>query len=80
MEEMLYAREAIVNTLIYQGYISAEDYCIVYDMLFCIDGIQITEKQLDMFFAGEYAYENNFMMSSLSDAWDIVDDVMSNGV
>lgn len=80
MKEMLVARDAIVNKMVYDGHITVEEYFDVYEDLRFLNGVQITEKQLDLFFAGEYSYENNFMPSTLSDAWDIVDDIISNGI
>lgn len=77
---MLNAKKAIIERLIELSDepINTSQLEEVFDFL---DGIEITEDELEFFVKGRYAYETNPLRGEpLSDAWDIFDDIISNGM
>jgi hypothetical protein len=79
---MLNAKEAIIEKLRELALNSkiGLDYDWISKELAFLD-MEITEDQLKAFVNGEYAYESNYdYHNPLSDAWDIFDDICSNGM
>lgn len=80
---MLNAKEAIIEKLRELALNSniGLDYDWISKELAFLDDMEITEDQLKAFVNGEYAYESNYdYPNPMSDAWDIFDDIISNGM